>query len=281
MIKQFAKAVFFLFLVILTILSWFLYLRYQLPVFTNYAMVIKSLLLIFMPLGLTLMTLIVLRSLLPEQHKHNTQWLKFLPLGKYAFHLVFLLFVANIALVYFVDQMTSNAQVGCYSAAQVLNSTQCFLLYNSGTGYKAYNPNGTTNRLQGNGSLNNHQGHVCQNPTSHAIYDTTDVFNNPANPLYVYRTIHRIGTANSWLTTAGTTSVSLCSTVTVTPLGTPETYSVRIDDVVTPTPSPTYTVQQLRTGITQHLSTLDSTYRFVDGKINTLDLSYIIRWLTP
>ncbi len=46
-----------------------------------------------------------------------------------------------------------------------------------------------------------------------------------------------------------------------------------------PSPSPSFTVAQLKTALANYLGPGDSLYQPVDGKINTLDTAYIIKWL--
>src|SRR3989344_5011622 len=45
-----------------------------------------------------------------------------------------------------------------------------------------------------------------------------------------------------------------------------------------PTPTPTYTISDLRTLLFNYLTSSDSLYKPVDGKVNMLDGGYVIRW---
>ncbi|KKP57401.1 MAG: hypothetical protein UR52_C0032G0005, partial [Candidatus Gottesmanbacteria bacterium GW2011_GWA1_34_13] len=46
-----------------------------------------------------------------------------------------------------------------------------------------------------------------------------------------------------------------------------------------PTPSPTFTFLDLKNLLLNYINDQDETYHFLDGKVNMLDASWVIKWI--
>ncbi len=230
--KQIVNWIITISLLFLAFSFWYVFFHYLRLIFYDFWTTVKSLALLFIPITLTIIAAYLLLQ-------HFTQWsaikpyTKYIHLNRFFLHIVFVLFLANVGIIYTIN-LLGKAAGTCMTAQDVMNDPatpiaggvkRCFMLYSN----NVYNhkSGGQPDPI----STLGHMGHGCQilmTSSNGTIYDAT--YDIDTGSYGFHKTSNYVGiNAQAYV-------APLCTTVTS--ITTATEHVVFISDPITTSPTP-------------------------------------------